>query len=401
MFHIERSEIHEQLRARGVDPDHIKSLHVKLQSGELDQTSFIIPLNQLSAPSSEDAVSYDTSAAATGKEVLQADELLVFWLNGGAATRYFDASKLTAAEQQQYSQTLAELAHLKEQPKGVTPVVQGMSYLELKVRDLLRITKEQRLPKHPQVIIMNSFVTDQQTREHFETLFAKYPELDRARIHFIIQQARIPRFTKAADLKEIDVFVDSEGQLSWAPCGHGDFVYLLRDYLQAQPIPKVKYMFFANIDNLAATIDPALLGQHVRSQRGRTVEVVTKLPTDQGGVPCKVDGQLTIIEQMKFPAEFDYQALPWLNTNTFWFTLTDLLNFNQDLPWVLAEKTITDGNVIQLERFACDVNLPSQYVVVERTERFWPMKRYIDVLLSQQQSNFQKLLRERFDLQVS
>ncbi len=401
MFHIERAEIQEQLRARGVDPDHIKSLHVKLQSGELDQSSFVIAADRLSAPRQEDGAAYDASASAIGEEVLRGDGLLVFWLNGGAATRYFDASKLSTAEQAEYGQTLNALAHLKNLPKGVTPVIQEMSYLELKVRDLLRVTREQKLRVHPQVIIMNSFVTDQQTREHFEDLFAKYPELDRKRIHFIIQQARIPRFTKAADLKEIDVFVDNDGQLSWAPCGHGDFVYLLRDYLQTQPIANVRYMFFANIDNLAATLDPALLGQHVRSQQGRTVEVVNKIATDQGGVPCKVDGQLTIIEQMKFPKDFNYQALPWLNTNTFWFTLADLLSFNQDLPWVLAEKTITDGNVIQLERFACDVNLPSQYIVVERSQRFWPMKRYIDLLQSQRQTEFQQLLHERFDIKIS
>lgn len=398
MFHIDRTEIQEQLKARGIDPDHIKGLHIKLQSGELDQSSFVIPQDRLTAPTTTDAVLYNLKAASAGQAALKADELLVFWLNGGAATRYFDVSKLKPAEQSQYGATLASMAHLKDQPKGVTPVANGMSYLELKVRDLLRVSKDNQLESHPQVIVMNSFVTDQQTREHFELLFEKYPDLDRSRIHFIVQEPRIPRFTKAADLKEIDLFVDSQNQLSWAPCGHGDFVYLLKDYLQHHPIANVRYMYFANIDNLAATIDPALLGQHLQSGRGRSVEVVPKLASDQGGVPCKVDGELVIVEQMKFPAGFDYQALPWLNTNTFWFTLADLLSFNEDLPWVLAEKTITDGNVIQLERFACDVNLPSQYIIVERQQRFWPMKRYVDVLISQTQPEFQTLLRDRFSV---
>ena len=65
---------------------------------------------------------------------------------------------------------------------------------------------------------MNSFVTDTQTREHFAILFEHYPDLDPSRFHFVIQQARIPRFTKAADVNEIDLFVDSTDQLSWAPC---------------------------------------------------------------------------------------------------------------------------------------------------------------------------------------
>ena len=39
MLRIHQSDIQQQLRAKGVDPEHIKALHIKLQSGELDQTS--------------------------------------------------------------------------------------------------------------------------------------------------------------------------------------------------------------------------------------------------------------------------------------------------------------------------------------------------------------------------
>ena len=125
-----------------------------------------------------------------------------------------------------------------------------------------------------------------------------------------------------------------------------------------------------------------------------------KLPTDQGGLPCLVDDKMTIVEQMKLPENFSPDQLPWLNTNTFWFTLKDLLEYDEDLPWILAEKTISEGNVIQLERFACDVNLPSQYVLVERNQRFWPIKRYADLLNYRQQPTFQELLRKQFSVTV-
>ncbi len=381
MFHIDRSEIQAQLQAKGVDPNHIKALHVKLQSGELDQTSFVIPNEQLSAPTANDATPYHMAATQLGVDALLADQLLVFWLNGGAATRY----------------GAKEYAHL---PKGLTPVVQDISYLELKIKNLLHITKQYQLPVHPQVIIMNSFVTDAQTRSYFETVFERYPDLDPSRFHFILQQARIPRFTQAADVKEIDVFVDASGRLSWAPCGHGDFVYLLKEYLSVHPIANVRYMFFANIDNIAATIDPALLGLHIQSHCGRTVEVVNKLADDKGGLPCRVNGEMMIVEQMKLPATFPSTTLPWLSTNTFWFSLQDLLSYNQELPWVIAEKTIPEGNVIQLERLACDVNVSSCYVVVDRAERFWPVKRYADLLEYRTQPAFQRLLKQQFSVTV-
>lgn len=381
MLRINQADIQQQLRAKGVDPEHIKALHVKLQSGELDQASFVIPTEQLTVPSQPDVIPYNNHHLAIGIEALQADQLLVFWLNGGAATRY-------GAEQ------FADL------PKGLTPVVDNISYIELKVRNLLDITKRYQLANHPQVILMNSFVTDKQTRAHLQQLFQKFPDLDPSRFHYVIQQARVPRFTKAEDVKEIDVFVDTQDQLSWAPCGHGDFVYLLREYLSDTHIPNVRYMLFANIDNIAVTIDPAMLGLHIQAQVGRTVEIVKKLPTDQGGLLCKVAGQMVIVEQMKFPKNFSLDQLPWLNTNTFWFTLTDLVQYNQDLPWILAEKAIPEGDVIQLERFACDVNLPSQYVLVERAQRFWPIKRYTDLLEYRQRATFQELLRKQFSVTV-
>lgn len=388
MYHIDRAHIQEQLRRRGIDPDHIKALHIKLQSGELDQSSFVVDTNRLRAPTREDLVwpeQLDRAALQhQGEELLRQDKLLLFWLNGGAATRYFDNSKIKPEEHDRYGKILNSMGDtMSYLPKGTTPVVNGMSYLELKIRNLLLVTAQCGLDVHPPVVLMTSFITDEQTRAHLSVLLQKYPDLDPTRFHFVVQQPRLPRFTKVANLKNIDLFIDSKDQLSFAPCGHGDFVYLVQEYLRKTHIPKVEYMFFANADNLAATIEPWLLGLHAQANVGRTVELVEKQADDQGGAPCFVDDQLLILEGMKFPPEFDQSRIPWINTNTFWFTLSAVLQFQEDLPLVLAEKTIADGDVIQLEHFACDVNVPSQYVVLPRQQRFWPVKRYVDLLVYQ------------------
>lgn len=410
MAHLDRIEIQEQLQARGIDPNHIRALHVKLQTGELDHTSFVIESNRLRAPQPSDVLQpaqyHNTATTEAGIQALQQDHLLVFWLNGGAATRYFDQTKIQPDEQARYTKALGQVDEdLRQAPKGVTPVVQSFSYIELKIRNLLAITERYQLSVHPQVVIMNSFITDETTRAHVQALFKKYPTLQPNRFHFIVQQPTIPRFQKVEDLKNIDLFVHTDGQLSWAPCGHGDFIYLLQDYLRRTHIPNVQYLFFANIDNVGATIDPQLLGQHIAAKVGRTVELADKNPGDQGGAPCYVDNQLIIVEQMKFPTDFDQTNIAWFNTNTFWFTLKDLLDFQEDLPLILAEKTIPEGDVIQLEHFACDVNVSSQYVVVPRQQRFWPIKRYVDALIYQdlslsgeQQKLFQELLQKEYQL---
>lgn len=401
MFHIDRADIQAQLLARGINPDHIRALHIRLQSGELDRSSFVVPTEHLKPPHKEDVTQLSDcdqpAMQQLGVETLQRDELVVFWLNGGAATRYLDTTKISPAEQELYGAQLETISkEFANLPKGVTPVVNGMSYLELKIRNLLQVTKQYNLKTHPQVILMNSFVTDGPTRQHLAELFLRYPELDPTRFHFVIQQPTYPRFTKVADMKNIDLFVDTVGQLSWTPCGHGDFIYLVQDYFKTIHLPNLRYMFFANVDNLAAGIDPTILGLHVASKQGRTVELVNKDADDKGGEPCFVDNDLVIMEQMKFPEQFDHSQIPWFSTNTFWFTLSDLLKFDRDLPLVLAEKTIQENEVIQLERLACDVNLPSQYVVVPRQHRFWPVKRYVDLLIYQDTKEFQTLLKELY-----
>ncbi|MDP3971080.1 MAG: UTP--glucose-1-phosphate uridylyltransferase [bacterium] len=396
MLHIDRDEIRNKLKVQGIDPDHIKSLHVKLQSGELDHSSFVIDKNRLRPPTNSDINEYsnlDTQKMINaGNDALKDDELLVFWLNGGAATRYFDESKVTPEEQIRYQTALNKITpEITNLPKGVAPVIDDMSYLELKIRNLLEITKQSKLDVHPQVVIMNSFITDEQTRKHLNALYKKYPDLDPERFHFVVQQPTMPRFTKVDNLKNIDLFVTTDGSLSFAPCGHGDFIYLLQDYLRSAHIPNVKYLFFANIDNLGATIDPALLGYHVNHKYGRTVELATKELGDQGGAPCFVDEELIIVEQMKFPPNFDQDSIKWFNTNSFWFTLKDLMNFDDDLPLILAEKTIDKDNVFQLEHFACDVHLPSKYINIPRQTRFWPVKRYVDLLIYQDPSFNQEI----------
>lgn len=410
MYHIDRVHIQKQLQRRGIDPNHIKALHIKLQSGQLDQSSFVVTADRLRTPTINDVIwpkkLNHTQLQRRGEQLLRQDKLLVFWLNGGAATRYFDHSKIKPEEQDRYGKTLSTMGDtMSYLPKGITPVVNGMSYLELKIRNLLQVTEQCQLDVHPQVVIMTSFITDEQTRAHLSVLMKKYPDLDPERFHFVVQQPRLPRFTKVADMKNIDLFVDDTEQLSFAPCGHGDFVYLVQDYLRKTHIPNVEYMFFANADNLAATIEPWLLGLHAQSGTGRTVELVEKQADDQGGAPCFVDDKLVILEGMKFPPTFDQNQIPWINTNTFWFTLHDLMQFQEDLPLVLAEKTIPDGDVVQLEHFACDVNVPSQYVVLPRLQRFWPVKRYVDLLIYQDPGSgtalheqFETLLRAAYNI---
>ena len=399
-----KQEIIDELIRQGIDPEQVKHLHLKLQSGEINYQSFVISENSLEIPQDGDFNHYDNSFKNIGEEAIKKNELLIFWLNGGAATRYFDTSKISFEEKERFQK---ELEQIKDLPKGVTPVYDGMTYLELKIKNLLKVTKNLDLKKHPQVLIMNSFLTDHETKEHLNDLFKKYPTLIPERFHFIVQRPRLPRFKKVKNISETDLFIDQKGHLSFAPAGHGDFLYLTKEYLKEEKIRGAKYMFFSNIDNFGSYIDPAILGFHIQSKKSRTVEVAKKNKGDKGGAPCLVNKQMQIVEQMKFPASFNQDQLKYFNTNNFWFTLEDLLAYEEELPLVVVDKNIHSNEVVQIEHFACDVNLPSVFLVVDRSRRFWPIKRYIDLLIylhpqknnSQEQAQailFQELLQLHF-----
>ncbi|MBU0670985.1 UTP--glucose-1-phosphate uridylyltransferase [Patescibacteria group bacterium] len=404
---LTNQKIRKQLESLGINPAKVDALHLMMKSGELSHDSFVIEKSRLQAPTEKDYDKYHDlekeKFQSIGTQSIKNDELLVFWLNGGAATRFYDESKIKSEEKSKYQKELDALTpELIESPKGVTPVINDISFLELKIINLLKLTKDLNLKNHPQVILMNSFITDEPTRKHLDGLFKKYPELKPSRFHYVVQTHTIPRFNKVENLEDIDVFVDSKGNLSFAPCGHGDFLYLLQEYLRDENIPNVKYMFFSNIDNLGTFIDPIILGYHINSGKGRTVELVAKDPGDKGGAPCFVDDELIIVEQMKFPDNFNQDQIKVFNTNNFWFTIFDLENYDQELPLVIAEKIIPEGDVWQLEHFACDVNLPSTYLEVPRQERFWPTKRYVDLLLFKDSSSPEhKIIKQLFKKQYN
>ena len=375
MSQIKKQEIQKQLIKQGIDPQQVEDLHLKLKMGEISHDSFIIAEKDLKVPADTDFDFHEKIKQAElkkiGEQAIANDELLVFWLNGGAATRYFDESKINDQEKELYKKELKKITpEIKKLPKGVTPVLADMTYLELKIKNLLQISADLNLKKHPQVLLMNSFLTDKPTKKHLQNLFKKYPELIPERFHYIVQRPKVPRFKKVANLAETDLFIDQKGHLSFSPAGHGDFLYLTQEYLAEEKIQNAKYLFFNNIDNFGSYIDPVILGFHIQSQKGRTVEVSPKNPGDKGGAPCFVGNNMIIIEDMKFPKNFDQDQLKYFNTNNFWFTIKDLIKYEEELPLIIAEKTIAQGEVIQLEHFACDVNVPSAYLVVPRDLRF-------------------------------
>ncbi|MEO8548585.1 MAG: UTP--glucose-1-phosphate uridylyltransferase, partial [Kofleriaceae bacterium] len=158
--------------------------------------------------------------------------------------------------------------------------------------------------------------------------------------------------------------------------GHGDLPFALRasGVLDAFRARGGKLLYMSNVDNVAATLDPAVIGAHLASGAKVTAEVVRKAPGDRGGAPARVDGRPQIIEAFRFPPTFDQDSLPLFNTNSFVFE-ADAIDRDFELTFFRVEKKLESATVIQFERLVGQLTafLPSHFLEVPRA-RFLPVK---------------------------
>ncbi|HET9989148.1 MAG TPA: UTP--glucose-1-phosphate uridylyltransferase [Kofleriaceae bacterium] len=267
-----------------------------------------------------------------GKQALARGEVGVVILAGGMATRFGGVVKA-----------------------GV-PVAAGKSFLAVKVADV-RLAA----PRAP-IYVMTSAATHDKIVEQI-----RREEL--AGVECFPQLASL-RLTPKGEL-----FVEA-GKPSPYATGHGDLTFALRraGVLEAFRSRGGKVLFMSNVDNVAATLDPAVIGAHLASGAKITAEVVRKEPGDRGGAPARVDGVPQIVESFRFPAAFDQDSLPLFNTNTFAFD-AEAIDRDFELTFFRVDKKVEDAPVIQFERLVGQLTafVPSHFLEVPRG-RFLPVK---------------------------
>jgi len=260
--------------------------------------------------------------------------------------------------------------------KGLVPVLGGRTFLELKLDDALRAGATAGRPVP--VAIMTSAATHGPIVE----AIGGAPDV------LVFQQRMLPRLTPA-----LQPFRDAHGALSLAPAGHGDFFRALRESGVGDELANhgVRVLLFSNVDNLAATLDPVVLGAHLALGQAMTVEVTSRRSPagalDAGAAPVRVNGQVRLVEQV------DPTRHRLISTNTIWFDLLALLGRELPLPWRVVEKRVGGAPVIQLEQVTGEVTgllgvdrlplVPSAYLEVPREDpvrsRFEPVKRREDL----------------------
>ncbi|HEY1812151.1 MAG TPA: UTP--glucose-1-phosphate uridylyltransferase [Kofleriaceae bacterium] len=255
--------------------------------------------------------------------------------------------------------------------KAAVPVAGGKSFLAVKVGDA-------QLAGRVPIFVMTSAATH-----------------DR-----IGQQIRDERFTGVECFPQLaSLRLTPAGELVKPPeayaTGHGDLTFALRasGVLARFRAAGGKVLYMSNVDNVAATLDPTVIGAHLASGAAITAEVVRKEHGDRGGAPARVDGVPQIVEAFRFPKGFDQDRLELFNTNTFAFDAA-AIDRDFDLTYFRVEKSVDDAKVIQFERLVGQLTafLPSHFLEVPRS-RFLPVKDPDE--LEARRADIEALLRSR------
>lgn len=153
------------------------------------------------------------------------------------------------------------------------------------------------------------------------------------------------------------------------PVGHWyELPNLLRNGTLAELLaerPELDYLFLHNIDTLGATPAPELLGQHIASGAGMTVEVIGRQYDDHGGGLALVNGKPRLVEGLCLPDERVEFGLRYYNTGSYWITIDALLRVFGLTREQLHEESLVTAAVRRTAQ-----RMPS-YVTIKEVKKRW------------------------------
>ena len=276
-------------------------------------------------------ISYDRSTSAmtayeAGAQALSLGQVAVLVLNGGLATRFGGVVK------------------------GTVEVFDNQSFLGLKITDVTRACD--LFGANIPLVVMNSFATRSQTALHLQS-----------HNYFGMQSNQVLSFDQSVSIRlqeNGNPFFGDDGLARYYAPGHGEFFQRLHisgifDRLAQQGI---RYLTFSNIDNLGASIDPWLIGNHILSGRDMTVEVVRKTRNalgewDVGGAPVIFENRIQVIEGFRLPSSLAPDALTDFQTNNMYFSLS-ALKTPPTLPRYFVSKQIEGRPSVGFEAITCE-----------------------------------------------
>jgi UTP--glucose-1-phosphate uridylyltransferase len=277
-------------------------------------------------------------------------------------------------------------------PKSVIEVRDGMSFLDLSVRQIefLNRTYDVNVP----FILMNSFNTNDDTAD----IIKKYEGHNVDIMTF--NQSRYPRIYKDS-LLPVPKNTDSPIN-EWYPPGHGDvFESLYNSGVLDKLIERgIEVIFLSNVDNLGAVVDLRILQHMMETKAEYIMELTNKTKADvKGGTIIDYDGSVRLLEIAQVPKEHvnefkSIKKFKYFNTNNIWLNLKAIKrvveNDELEMEIIPNGKTIpgdkkgeSDISIVQLETAvgAAIRHFNNAHGVNVPRRRFLPVKTCSDLML--------------------
>jgi UTP--glucose-1-phosphate uridylyltransferase len=277
-------------------------------------------------------------------------------------------------------------------PKSVIEVRDGMSFLDLSVRQIEYLNKTYNVSVP--LVLMNSFNTDEDTGN----IIKKYEGHNIDIMTF--NQSRYPRILRDSLLPAPK---HEASQLSdWYPPGHGDVYESLYNsgILDKLLARGVEILFLSNADNLGAVVDLRILQHMVESDAEYIMELTDKTKADvKGGTIIDYEGRARLLEIAQVPKDHvnefkSIKKFKYFNTNNIWMNLKavkrvvendelemEIIPNNKSIP--ADKKGESDVNIVQLET-ACGAairHFKNAHGVNVPRSRFLPVKTCSDLML--------------------
>ncbi|MBD3316812.1 MAG: UTP--glucose-1-phosphate uridylyltransferase [Chitinivibrionales bacterium] len=334
-------------------------------------TTGIIREKDIEPLTDDDLTTYEHAAAFKDAGIEAMDEVVAVKLNGGLGT----------------SMGL-------DGPKCMLEARGGMTFLDTTIRQMQsgHTLSGRAIP----LVLMNSFNTEAQSL----ALLEKYEDPSCGLPHSFLQH----RFPKVLRDGLGPATWPANPTLEWNPPGHGDLYAAMytSDILARLQKAGKRYAFVSNIDNLAAVLDPVLLGYFVSRRLPFMMEVVRRTPMHRKGghlARLRAGGRLVLREIAQAAAEDldsfqDVVRHRWFNTNNLWVDLERLATMMEEakgvvkLPLIRNHKHLdprdsSSPEVYQIETaMGAAVSLfDGAEAIAVPNERYAPVKKSVDLLV--------------------
>jgi len=286
--------------------------------------------------------------------------------------------------------------------KAILKAKKNLTFLEIKLNHVRYMQKKHHC-KIPFILM-----TNEETNESIQEFLKKENRLENIELITIIQPITV-RFEEInhKKKKELKVATLINGKKSYAPGGHYDAFILLKEIKKTLKEKRIQTIYITNIDNLGATINPLLLGIHLKQESLFTPEIAKKEIDDKGGTFAKIKGKIQLLEGPMVPEDYNArfentQINKYFNTNLIYMN-TEILDkyeeINQEIPIFINKKTIQGKKMFGFEAAIALIfgTVKSKLIEVPRQERFIPIKFLSDLWLLR--SNFMILNKETWAIQ--